>query len=419
MFQDIRKKGSSVLVTLMFAAIIITFVISFGPGDDLGCSSRQNNAGTVNGEVISTSEFRFAYSNLYDYYQRMIRDFNNDMARQYNLSQKAMDGLIGEILVAQKAEELGYRVSDEEVSQEIMGNPYFQKNGVFDKEAYMNMVKFTLNTNVTAYEHRVRMQLLSRKLRSFILDNVSVSDTEAKDEFVAAGEKIDGFVYVFSDTNLKTEARSALFNGITDEDAQNYLKENEAKAKLAFDDNVSKYAKEGNESGTTTFDDVKIDVAKDLLVKPKLDEKIKADSAKLLAALKDKNEMTAEEISALLPDWEIAKREISGVTRRSTFVAGVGFSPKFVEKLYSNPQKGLLDEVFVTEEDRYVIASVTAHTEADLAEFDKSKVQIKEVLAAQKKAQIYETYVENLRKDADIQLNAEFLKIFNSTGAEG
>ena len=79
---------------------------------------------------------------------------NNDMARQYNLSQKAMDGLIGEILVAQKAEELGYRVSDEEVSQEIMGNPYFQKNGVFDKEAYMNMVKFTLNTNVTAYEHR-------------------------------------------------------------------------------------------------------------------------------------------------------------------------------------------------------------------------------------------------------------------------
>lgn len=418
MFQDIRKKGSSVLVTLMFAAIIITFVISFGPGDDLGCSSRQNNAGTVNGEVISTSEFRFAYSNLYDYYQRMIRDFNNDMARQYNLSQKAMDGLIGEILVAQKAEELGYRVSDEEVSQEIVSNPYFQKNGVFDKESYMNMVKFTLNTNVTAYEHRVRMQLLSRKLRSFILDNVSVSDTEAKDEFVAAGEKIDGFVYVFSDTNLKTEARSALFNGITDEDAQNYLKENEAKAKLAFDDNVSKYAKEGNESGTTTFEDVKTDVAKDMLVKPKLADKIKADSAKLLAALKEKNEMTAEEISALLPDWDIAKREISGVTRRSTFVAGVGFSPKFVEKLYSNPQKGLLDEVFVTEEDRYVIASVTAHTEADLAEFDKSKAQIKEALVMQKKAQIYESYVENLRKNADIQLNAEFLKIFTSTGAE-
>ena len=61
MFQDIRKKGSSLIITLMFAAIIVTFVISFGPGDKAGCSSVQNNAGTVNGEVISMSEFRFAY----------------------------------------------------------------------------------------------------------------------------------------------------------------------------------------------------------------------------------------------------------------------------------------------------------------------------------------------------------------------
>ncbi|HOB72822.1 MAG TPA: SurA N-terminal domain-containing protein, partial [bacterium] len=179
MFQDIRKKSSSILVSLMFAAIIVTFVISFGPGDDAGCSSSaQNYAASVNGELITTSEFRFSYSNMYDYYQRIFRDFNNEMAAQYKLSEKAMDGLIGEILLAQEAKSLGFKVSDEEVRKEIMETPYFQQNGAFDRDSYNKMVQFTLNTTVSDYEHKVRLQLLSRKLRSFLFQSIDISETE-------------------------------------------------------------------------------------------------------------------------------------------------------------------------------------------------------------------------------------------------
>ncbi len=408
MFQDIRKKGSSLLITLMFAAIIVTFVISFGPGDKAGCSSTQNNAGTVNGEVITMSEFRFAYSNLMDYYQRIFRDFNNEMAKQYKLSDKALNGLIGEILVAQEAEKLGFKVSDEEVSKEIVSNPYFQKNGAFDKEAYNNMVKFTLNTTIAAYEHRVRMQLMARKLRNYLVDNITVSDTEAKDEFVTGNEKIDAFVYVFADSYLKAEKKNELLAAITDDEIAAYLKENESKAKMAFEDNVSKYSKG---EGQTLFDDVKNDVAKDLLIAPKLEEKIKADSAKLLEMLKEKPELSAEEISAAFADWEIAGREIS-VTRKSTFAAGIGFSPKFIEKLFSDPEPKLLGEVFKTEENRYVIAKITKHTEPDMAEFESSKAVIKSNLASAKKGQIYEAYVEKLRANARIEINRDFLKLF-------
>ena len=411
MFQDIRKKGSSLLITLMFAAIIVTFVISFGPGDKAGCSSTKNNAGTVNGEVISMSEFRFAYSNLFDYYQRILRDFNNETAKQYNLSDKAMNGLIGEILVAQEAKSLGFKVSDEEVSREIQRNPYFQKNGAFDKESYDSMVKFTLNTTIAAYEHRVRMQLLARKLRNYMLENITVSDTEAKDEYVAANEKIEALVYVFSDSNLKAEKKNALLAEITDDAADAYLKENESKARLAFDDNVSKYSKG---EGQTIFDNVKRDVAKDLLLAPKLEEKIKADSAKLLETLKEKPELSAEEIAAALPDWELFGREIA-VSKKSTFAAGIGFSPKFVEKLFSNPEPGLLSEVFKTEENRYVVAKITKHTEADMADFMSSKENLKASLANAKRGQIYESYVEKLRAKATIEINKDFLKLFEGS----
>lgn len=411
MFQDIRKKGSSLLITLMFAAIIVTFVISFGPGDKAGCSSTQNSAASVNGEIVTMSEFRFAYSNLMDYYQRIFRDFNNEMAKQYKLSDKALNGLIGEILVAQEAEKLGFKVSDEEVSNEIVKNPYFQKNGAFDKESYDNMVKFTLNTTVAAYEHRVRMQLMSRKLRNYLVDNITVSDTEAKDEFVAGNEKIDALVYVFSDSNLKADNKKALLAAITDDEAAAYLKENESKAKMAFEDNVSKYSKG---EGQTVFEDVKNDVAKDLLLAPKLEEKIKADSAKLLEMLKEKPEITAEEISAAFADWDISGREIS-LTKKSTFASGIGFSPKFIEKLFSDPEPKLLNEVFKTEENRYVVAEIKKHTAADMAEFESSKAVLKANLAAAKKGQIYEAYVEKLRAEARIEINREFLKLFEGS----
>ena len=408
MFQDIRKKGSSLLITLMFAAIIVTFVISFGPGDKAGCSSTQNNAGTVNGEVITMSEFRFAYSNLFDYYQRIFRDFNNEMAKQYKLSERALNGLIGEILVAQEAEKLGFKVSDEEVSKEIVKNPYFQKNGAFDKEAYNNMVKFTLNTTVAAYEQRVRMQLLSRKLRGYLTDNITVSDTEAKDEFVAGNEKIDALVYVFSDSSLKAAKKNELLSAITDDEAAAYLKENEAKAKMTFEDNVSKYSKG---EGQTVFEDVKNSVAKDLILAPKLEEKIKADSAKLLAMLKEKPELSAEEISAEFADWDLSGKDIS-VTKKSTFASGVGFSPKFMEKLFSNPEPGLLDEVFKTEENRYVVAKIMNHAAASMAEFESSKANLKANLANIKKNQIYDAYVEKLRSNARIEINKDFIKLF-------
>ena len=411
MFQDIRKKSSSLLITLMFAAIIVTFVISFGPGDRAGCNSVQNSAGTVNGEVITMSEFRFAYSNLFDYYQRIFRDFNNEMAKQYKLSDKALNGLIGEILVAQEAQKLGFKVSDEEVSKEIIGNPYFQKNGAFDKESYENMVKFTLNTTISAYEQRVRMQLLARKLRTYLVDNITVSDTEAKDEFVSANEKVDAFVYVFSDSYLKAEKKNELLSTITDEEIATFLKENESKAKMAFEDNVSKYSKG---EGQTLFENVKNDVAKDLLIAPKIEEKIKADSAKLLAMLKEKPETTAEEIAAAFVDWDLNGREIS-VTKKSTFAAGIGFSPKFIEKLFSDPEPKLLDEVFKTEENRYVVAKITKHAAADMAEFEGSKATLKSSLASAKKAQIYEAYVEKLRATADIKINREFLKLFEGS----
>ena len=252
------------------------------------------------------------------------------------------------------------------------------------------------------------MQLMARKLRNYLVDNITVSDTEAKDEFIAANEKIEALVYVFADSSLKADKKKELLVAISDDEANAFLKENESKAKMAFEDNVSKYSKG---EGQTVFEDVKLNVAKDLLLAPKLEEKIKADSAKLLGMLKENPELSAEEIANAVPDWDVAGREIS-LTKKSTFASGIGFSPKFVEKLFSDPEPKLLNEVFVTEENRHIIAKITKHLAADTADFESSKATLKASLANAKKGQIYEAYVEKLRSNARIEINRDFLKLF-------
>ncbi len=397
----------------MFAAIIVTFVISFGPGDDAGCSSAQNYAASVNGEIITTSEFRFSYSNMYDYYQRIFREFNNEMAAQYKLSEKAMDGLIGEILLAQEARSLGFKVSDEEVRKEIIETPYFQQNGAFDRDSYNKMVQFTLNTTVSDYEKKVRLQLLSRKLRSFLFQSIDISETEVLDEFVASDEKVDAFVYAVLESSLKDETKDKIKEEISDDEVKTFLEANLTKVKLTFEDNVSKYSRNDG-SGQTLFENVKNDVARDMMIKDKILAKTKIDSETIFAAVKENPSITTEDIAKKFPEWNISRKEVPGVVKNSKFVQGVGFSPKFVEKLFSLKEPGILDKVFVTEEGNYVIAGITKHTPADMEKFEKEKENLKERLKTTKKAQILENYVEKLREKADISVNENFLKIYAS-----
>ncbi|MGI6395431.1 MAG: SurA N-terminal domain-containing protein [bacterium] len=417
MFRDIRKKSSSILVTLMFAAIIVTFVISFGPGDDLGCSSTQNYAASINGDIVTTSEFRVSYSNIYDYYQRILGDFNNEMAVQYRLADKTLDGLIGETLLAQEAKSQGFKVSDEEVRQDILTNPYFQQNGKFDRDSYNRMVQFTLNTTVSDYEKRIRQQLLSRKMRSYLFLSIDTSETEILDEFIAENEKVDLFAFVISTTFIKEEAQENLKKQITEEEISSYLEKNLTKAKLAFEDNVSKYSK-NDESGETLFENVKNDVALDIILKEKILDKMKLDSEKILAAVKEKPALTTEEINKDFPDWDLSRREITDITKNSKFVQGVGFSPKFVKKLFDSTEIEVLESVFVTEEENHVIAGVTKHSPADMEQFKEEKENIKERLTTVKKSQILESYVNQLKSKAKILVNEDFIKIYASAKDE-
>jgi len=177
-------------------------------------------------------------SEFFDRYQKYMPNFNNQMAQQFNLSKITLDNLVNNLLLAQKAEEMGYFVSDKEVAESIVNAPYFQTNGKFDKDLYNRIVQFNLNTTVPKYELTVKRELLAAKLNSFLRASADVSNKEINEEYINQNEISSIEYIIFSDSNLKKEAKDKVTNSIDDTAAKAFFNKNENRVKLHYEDNI-------------------------------------------------------------------------------------------------------------------------------------------------------------------------------------
>jgi hypothetical protein len=411
MFQDIRKKSSSVLVTLMLSAIILTFVISFGPEVEGGCSGVSGYVANVNGEIITMPDFRFAYNNHYEYYQRLFGEFNQEMAKQYKLHERTLDSLIGDILLSQEADKKGFRVAEEELRQQILETPYFQKNGVFDRDTYNQVVQVALNTTVAKFEKKMEREILAGKLRNFILESGDLSNTEIREEYINNNEKLDAFVYSFKESSLKNEIKEEIISRISDKETEQYLENNLNTARLHYQDNIAKYTSDKEEGKEITFEDVKLTVTRDIILKDKITELIKNDSERLIVALKGNPDFSKEDIDLEFSSWNIERTEVPAITKNSKFIPGVGFSPLLVSKLFE-AKDGILNEVVETEESIFAVAGIAKYFPADMGKFESEKDQIKDRMRYAKSSQLLQDYIENIRENSDIQINPNFMKIY-------
>ena len=176
MLEGIRKRRNSLLILMVFAAIIIVFIFwGVGPTGNKG-----GGVATVDGDKISVKEYLDTYRNEYEYYKSNFPgEFNEDVAEKLNLKQRALDILINRALVVKAARREGVRVSKEEVQGAVMAMAVFQKAGVFDKETYFKVLSAN-RLKPADFEENVRLDLLAGKMRQRVISKVSVTDEEVK-----------------------------------------------------------------------------------------------------------------------------------------------------------------------------------------------------------------------------------------------
>ncbi|MDY6906157.1 MAG: SurA N-terminal domain-containing protein [Thermodesulfobacteriota bacterium] len=177
MLQLMRKKASSVLIKGILSIIVLAFIF-MGVGNFR--ERRMTKAAVVNGKIITARQFQNRYYQLRENYRRQFGgQLNDELLKMLNLKEQAMDQLIAEALLLQKADEMGLRVSDRELAAAIKQMDVFQRNGVFDKAFYNAQLQRNRLTPEN-FETLTRRDMLTSKLRSLIMDRVKVSEKEAR-----------------------------------------------------------------------------------------------------------------------------------------------------------------------------------------------------------------------------------------------
>jgi peptidyl-prolyl cis-trans isomerase D len=180
MLERIREGSQGVGAKIILGLVIITFALA-GVGSYLNANSDQPVA-SVNGEDIGQASLERAYQNerarMEQQYGDAFTDMMADSEYMRSFRRNLLDRLIADKLVEQAAEELGLRVSDQQVKQAILDTPSFQIAGVFNNDRYQAILRQNAlqpkDFRDTLRQDLTRQQVVSAVLGSeFSLDSES------------------------------------------------------------------------------------------------------------------------------------------------------------------------------------------------------------------------------------------------------
>ena len=130
----------------------------------------------VGDKEVPLSDLQNEYSSLYSQYQNIFGEkFNQEMAKQMGLEQAALQRVVNKYLVLNYADELGLMITDEEIAKEIVKIQAFFKDGKFDKDTYLLVLKQNRRT-AAEFEAQLKQDLLITKVNNIF--NLKLEDNE-------------------------------------------------------------------------------------------------------------------------------------------------------------------------------------------------------------------------------------------------
>ena len=159
------------LLKSIMGALAVAFVITMGWW---GFSERESNAiASVGDETISRDEYMRNYQNAYRFYKENIKgDFKDEELKQF-----VIEGLIENKIWMLAAKDMGLTISPEELRDDIMRRPDFQRNGQFDPELYRRILASN-HLTPAIFESLYAADLLNRKAQTVVRDSVALTPTE-------------------------------------------------------------------------------------------------------------------------------------------------------------------------------------------------------------------------------------------------
>ena len=186
MLDTMRKHSGSFIIYVLFAIIILVFVVNFGP-QSAGCTAGTSFAAKVSGRTISLNDYSYALA------ISGMRSRDIDARMMPQLRAMVMDQLLVRELLAQEAYDIGFRVGDQEIDDMIVQGRFLamgraqplirNEEGAFDYDLFSRWVRHW-GTTVKGFKEHQRRELLAEKLMSVMRSALKVSEDEVKADYI-------------------------------------------------------------------------------------------------------------------------------------------------------------------------------------------------------------------------------------------
>jgi hypothetical protein len=236
MLEQMRRKGASVFIYLIFGILIAIFVVTLGApsgGEGSGCGTQSNEVVDVDGSGANLSAYRIAYSN----------HFNRLRSREKVYF--AIETLIRREILADAATEKGLRVTGDMVDEEIKRGYFFQGGlriplgaNIFDEHEdgtrTWNVRKFknwVANLDVkstSTYRDEQIRSMQAALMYELLTQSTRVSREEALSDFLYTKNTVSYDVVTFAAAPYRAALR------LTDADIERYLTTHEADVKARY-----------------------------------------------------------------------------------------------------------------------------------------------------------------------------------------
>lgn len=179
MLQELRDKSTGMIAKIIIGFIIVIFAL-FGTEALFQGNAEASRAISVNGEKITEEDILRGIQNRK---QQIISRYGESVPAEYltdeKLRQPVIDGLVQRALLAQVAKKGGLAANTTTISQELMREPAFQENGVFNQERFVQLLSYQGFTPM-GYQKAVAEDTVINQLQFTIANTSFVTPTELK-----------------------------------------------------------------------------------------------------------------------------------------------------------------------------------------------------------------------------------------------
>jgi peptidyl-prolyl cis-trans isomerase D len=216
-------KNSGTYIVLLLALGAMTFFGVCDPQSRRGGGMRfGSQAAIVGDQVISNDEFRRAYRNAYDQYQKQLSDKFDPAAMQ--LAHNVIQQLVNDRILYSSAVRHGLKASDEEVEKVLAEAALFKDDkGQFSEENFTTFMRGNGYTEASFMEE-VRRNISLQKFRRFITDTAFVSTKAAEIDYRLAETKLNLEFLKFDPQKVNVE--------VTDADVDKFLQDDKNKERV-------------------------------------------------------------------------------------------------------------------------------------------------------------------------------------------